>query len=207
MAYSIKLIRKNEQTTNEWSGGFTTQLAIYPEDANYIERNFKWRISSAIVEVEESIFTPLPNINRLIMVIDGEITLQHEGHHSVHLKPYEQDRFSGGWTTRSFGKVRDFNLMLSEGCSGELEAITVEKDSYHFTVKPNNVDGRQIAEAFYCINGPFNITIDDQEVIDVEEGDLILLNGEHLETSIPIKLSNKAEDEVNIIRASVIFGD
>lgn len=205
MPYSIKLIRKSEQTTKEWSGGFTTQLAIYPEDADYIERNFKWRISSAIVELEESVFTPLPGINRLIMVIDGEIKLEHEGHHHVHLKPYEQDRFSGGWTTRSFGKVRDFNLMLSEGCSGNLEAITVEKSGYYEIVNPNNSDRRQIAEAFYCINGPVNIMIDDQEAIIVEEGDLILLSSEHMETSITIKLFNRAEAEADVIRASVIF--
>ncbi|ATP41663.1 hypothetical protein CSE16_17385 [Solibacillus sp. R5-41] len=205
MPYSIQLIRKNEQTTNKWSGGFTTQLAIYPENADYLERNFKWRISSAIVELEESIFTPLPGINRLIMVIDGELTLEHEGHHHVHLKPYEQDRFNGGWTTRSFGKVRDFNLMLSEGCNGYLEAITVEKGGYHETVNLNNPDKLQIAEAFYCINGQVHITIDDQEAIDVEEGDLILLSREHLETSSPIKLFNRAEAEANVIRASVIF--
>ncbi|MCH7323286.1 HutD family protein [Solibacillus sp. MA9] len=205
MSYSIQLIRKNEQTTNEWSGGFTTQLAIYPEDADYKERNFKWRISSAIVELEESVFTSLPDINRLIMVIDGEMTLKHEGHHHVHLKPFEQDRFSGGWTTRSFGKVRDFNLMLSEGCNGDLEAITVEKGGYHETVNPNNPIGRQIAEAFYCITGPLQITIDDQEAIDVEEGDLLLLNSEPSETSISIKIINKAEAEANVIRASVIF--
>ncbi|WP_274310225.1 HutD family protein [Solibacillus daqui] len=205
MMYSIQLIRKNEQTTNEWSGGFTTQLAIYPEDADYKERNFKWRISSAIVELEESIFTPLPDINRLIMVIDGEMTLKHEGHHQVHLKPFEQDRFSGGWTTRSFGKVRDFNLMLSEGCSGDIEAIAVEKGGYHETVNPNNPAERQIAEAFYCITGPLHITIDDQEAIDVEEGDLLLLNSEPSETSITIKINNKAETEANVIKASVIF--
>ncbi|MEK4230569.1 HutD/Ves family protein [Solibacillus sp. FSL H8-0538] len=205
MPYSIQLIRKNEQTTNEWSGGLTTQLAIYPEDADYTERNFKWRISSAIVEFEESVFTPLPDINRLIMVIDGEMTLKHEGHHHVHLKPYEQDRFNGGWTTRSFGKVRDFNLMLAEGCSGDLEAITVEKGGYHETVNPKNPDGHQIAEAFYCINGPVHITIGDQAAIDLEEGDFILLNREHLETSSSITLFNRAEAEANVIRASVIF--
>ncbi|MGE7023839.1 HutD/Ves family protein [Solibacillus cecembensis] len=205
MPYSIQLIRKNDQTTNEWSGGFTTELAIYPQEANYIERNFKWRMSSALVEIEESVFTLLPDINRLIMVIDGEITLQHEGHHHVHLKPYEQDRFSGGWTTRSFGKVRDFNLMMSEGCIGNIEAMTVERGSYHEIANLNNRGVRQMAEAFYCINGPVHITIDDLEEIVIEEGDLILLHSEQLETSIPIKLFNRAQVEANVIRASVIF--
>lgn len=205
MTFSIQLIRKNEQTANEWSGGLTTQLAIYPAEAEYTERNFKWRISSAIVELESSVFTPLPGIDRLIMVIDGEMTLEHEGHHHVHLKPYELDRFSGGWTTRSFGKVRDFNLMLAKGCSGDLKAMTVEQGGYHETASFTNSDGRQTAEAFYCVNGPIQMTFDGQEAIVVEEGDLILLNSELSETSIPIKLVNKAEAAASVIRASVIF--
>ncbi|WP_318617777.1 HutD family protein [Sporosarcina sp. YIM B06819] len=205
MSYSIQLIRKNEQTSNEWSGGLTTQLAIYPEDADYKERNFKWRISSAVVELEESVFTVIPGIHRLIMVIDGEMTLEHEGHHHIHLKPYELDRFSGSWTTRSFGKVRDFNLMLAEGCSGDLKAIPVEKGGYYETISMNNSDGRQTAEAFYCVNGQIHMTIDNQEAIVVEEGDLILVNRERPETNIPIKLFNKAAASANVIRASVIF--
>ncbi|WP_153732112.1 HutD/Ves family protein [Sporosarcina obsidiansis] len=205
MPYSIQLIRKNDQITNEWSGGLTTQLAIYPEDADYAKRNFTWRISSAIVEVEESVFTPLPDIQRLLMVIDGELTLKHEGHHQVHLQPYEQDRFCGGWTTRSLGKVRDFNLMLAEGCDGELEAIAIERGDLHVIDSPNNSDGRQITEAFFCNHGPIHLSIDSQEVIEVEEGDLILINRERLEPSISIKLFNKSEVEANVIRARVIF--
>ena len=205
MSYSIKLIKKNEQTSNEWSGGITTQLAIYPEDADYNKRNFRWRISSAIVELEESVFTRLPDVWRLIMVIDGQMTLEHEGYHRVHLKPYEQDSFSGGWTTKSFGKVRDFNLMLAEGCSGELEALTIRKEEYNETFSPNNRDLLQSVESFYCVNGHINMIIDDQESIELEEGDLILLRGERSTRSINIKMLNKDEAAANVIRASVTF--
>ena len=205
MSYSIKLIKKNEQTSNEWSGGITTQLAIYPEDADYNKRNFRWRISSAIVELEESVFTRLPDVWRLIMVIDGQMTLEHEGYHRVHLKPYEQDSFSGGWITKSFGKVRDFNLMLAEGCSGELEALTIRKEEYNETFSPNNRDLLQSVESFYCVNGHINMIIDDQESIELEEGDLILLRGERSTRSINIKMLNKDEAAANVIRASVTF--
>ncbi|WP_191991995.1 HutD/Ves family protein [Bacillus aerolatus] len=205
MSYSIQVIRKNEQISNEWSGGITTQLAIYPEDADYNKRNFKWRISSAMVEVEESLFTSLPNIWRLIMVIDGEMVLEHEGHHRVLLKPYEQDSFSGGWTTRSIGKVRDFNLMLAEGCSGELKAINIEKGIYNERLSNKNLDLLQATECFYCVNGNVNMIIDDQESIDLDEGDLIVLSGESSEKNINIKLSNKSEMTANVIRANIFF--
>ncbi|WP_301110002.1 HutD family protein [Sporosarcina sp.] len=204
MSYSIQLIRKDEQITTEWSGGDTTQLAIYPEDAQYTQQNFKWRISTAVVEAEESVFTPLPTIDRLIMVIDGEMTLKHEGHHHVHLTPYEQDRFNGGWTTRSYGKVRDFNLMLAKGCNGELEAITVETDGDYKIVSPH-ANELQTFQAFYCVNGPVYLTVNDKEKFDVEDGDLFLLHREGLDSCVSIKFFNKAEVEATVIRASVVF--
>ena len=87
MCYSIELIKKEEQTTTNWSGGTTTELAIYPKDAIYSQRNFKWRLSSAVVNDEKSTFTSLKGIWRLIMVLDGELTLEHKGKHTVHLNP------------------------------------------------------------------------------------------------------------------------
>ena len=125
MSYNIEIIRKKQHKTSEWSGGTTTELYIYPKDSLYGDRNFKWRLSSAKVEVEQSTFTSLPGISRLIMVIEGELLLKHEGHHNAVLKAFEQDSFSGEWTTTSFGKVIDFNLMMAQGYKGKLEAISV----------------------------------------------------------------------------------
>src|SRR5579875_3661463 len=109
MSAAIQLIRRGEQTTNTWSGGTTTEIAIYPNNSEYGKRNFLWRLSTATVDVEESLFTPLPGISRILMVTEGTMTLQHEGHHSVHLAPFEQDKFEGAWTTRCMGRGRDFN--------------------------------------------------------------------------------------------------
>jgi len=66
MGYEVKLITKEQQKTSKWSGGTTTQLAIYPEDADYGKRNFTWRLSTATVEAAESVFTSLPGIDRII---------------------------------------------------------------------------------------------------------------------------------------------
>ncbi|MFK2825979.1 HutD family protein [Bacillus sp. B190/17] len=205
MSYSIQMVRKSEQVSNEWSGGVTTQLAIYPEHADYSKRDFKWRMSSAMVEVEESVFTPLPGIWRLIMVVDGEMTLEHEGHHRIHLKPYEQDSFSGGWTTRSAGKVRDFNLMLAEGCSGELKAMNIGEEVHHEELSDQHTDFLQAVHAFYCTNGHVNMVIDEKDSIELAEGDLIILNRENLEKNIHVKLLSNSESGANVIRASALF--
>ena len=130
MSYNIEIIRENQHKTSKWSGGTTTELYIYPEDSLYGQRNFKWRLSSAKVEVEKSTFTSLPGISRHIMVIEGELFLEHEGHHNATLKAFEQDSFSGEWTTTSFGKVTDFNLMLAKGYKGKLEAISFNSGEF-----------------------------------------------------------------------------
>ncbi|MEL7633916.1 MULTISPECIES: HutD family protein [Sporomusa] len=177
MPYSVEIIRKMDQTTSDWSGGTTTQIAIYPKYAAYSERNFIWRLSSASVDSEKSIFTSLPEFWRLIMVLEGEMKLEHEGHHSVKLGPFEQDSFSGAWTTTSFGKVRDFNLMLAAGSVGQLTAIQTIPDTTISLdiVKADPDQFSKITSAFYCVLGDANITVGDNPACKISAGDVLLL--------------------------------
>lgn len=128
-------------TTTSWSGGTTTELFIWPAGASYAERNFDFRLSTATVEIEESDFTPLEGVQRTLMVLEGEMELQHEGHHSVKLGPFETDEFEGGWKTHSVGKCRDFNLMCRGNAKGEMtpfsltqfaEEVLLLNTGYHF---------------------------------------------------------------------------
>ena len=107
-----------------WSGGTTTQLAIYPENAVYADRDFLWRVSSATVDLEDSDFTPLPDYDRLIATLEGEIVLTHNGGAPLRLRPLEVHAFSGADATHSVGRCRDFNLMLRRGrASGTMEPL------------------------------------------------------------------------------------
>ncbi len=125
----FRLIKRHEQPTTNWSGGTTTQLAIYPEHASYLERTFVWRLSTAKVEIEESTFTLLPGFDRIIMPLEGQIQLTHEQQHQCSLKPFEQESFYGGWTTHCKGKCRDFNLMMKkDGCQGSLQHIHLKQE-------------------------------------------------------------------------------
>ena len=116
----IKLLRKQEQITTNWSGGTTTQLAIFPESADYSKRDFIFRISTARAETEESEFTNLPGVTRSIMVLDGTLILKHEGHYTKTLQKFDTDIFDGSWKISSKGKVTDFNLMTTGQASGML---------------------------------------------------------------------------------------
>lgn len=206
MSCEVKLIRKDQFKTSVWSGGTTTQLAIYPKDALYSERNFKWRLSSAKVEEEESVFTLLPGINRIIMILDGKLILEHEGHHSCILKPFEIDSFSGSWKTKSYGKVTDFNLMMSAECEGELEEVHLEKGKSK-TIKSGMDEKRflQNTKAIYCINGSIQVKTSDNDVLNLCEGDLALLTLESNIDTLAFSICNSGDKQADMVVANIRY--
>ena len=112
--------------TTAWSGGFTTQYLIWPREAEYPDRNFLWRISSATVENEESDFTALPDYYRFIATLKGEMHIAHSGGPEIHLLPYRVHSFDGADATISRGCCTDFNLMLRKGKAfGRLETLSI----------------------------------------------------------------------------------
>ena len=128
MKIEARLIKENEYITTEWSGGKTTELFIYPENTRYKDFNFKFRISSATVELEKSEFTKLPHIYRFITPLDNDLKLTHDHIDYINLKPYEIYEFQGDNHTSSFGKARDFNLMLRDGAKGQLQSICINRE-------------------------------------------------------------------------------
>jgi uncharacterized cupin superfamily protein len=207
MYCNIEVIRKNMHKTSDWSGGTTTELYIYPKDSSYANRNFKWRLSSAKVEVEKSTFTTLEGISRLIMIIEGELILEHEGHHNARLRAFEQDSFSGEWTTTSFGKVTDFNLMMAQDCKGKLEVISVKALEVKDILLDNNIkdveEFSQITEAFYIVKGDVGIATTAKERVNLNEGDLALVTRIEKENTSEFKIYSNSEEESKIIRATI----
>ncbi len=106
--------------TSSWSGGTTTELFIYPENASYAKREFLFRISSAAVELPESDFTPLEAVMRYITPLSGGFTLTHPGKAPVVMAPLDPPYyFSGETPTHCVGTATDFNLML-KGTDGRM---------------------------------------------------------------------------------------
>lgn len=203
MSADIEIIRKSQQITSKWSGGTTTELLIFPPDAEYAKRNFIWRLSSAKVEDEESVFTHLPGISRIIMVLKGKLLLQHEAHYSVELKPFDQDRFSGDWTTKSFGRVTDFNLMMAEGCTGNIEAIKIgTAKGIDLLLEDVKVNG-DFTEVLYCAEGQAEISIGSDKNLKLFEEDLAYIKTPINEKGTKVKLYNIGDKELKIIRTTV----
>ena len=118
MTKQLTLISPETYLSSTWSGGRTTQLCLLPAGASYAERNFDLRISSATVEMEESVFSDLRGYSRIIAPLEGSFDLQHpdrKGLQHFHLERYQLHAFDGGEKTLCRGRGRDFNVIFRHG--------------------------------------------------------------------------------------------
>ncbi|WP_461614514.1 HutD family protein [Clostridium sp. Marseille-QA1073] len=207
MSYSIELIHNEDYKTSNWSGGTTTELAIHPITSDYKSLNFKWRLSSAKVELEESTFTYLPNTSRFILSLDNPLKLQHENNKIINLKPFEVHNFSGEWETKSFGKVRDFNLMLRENSKGYVNSILLSNNNTYSVPKNNLIPKEEdeiLLESFYAADGDCNIIINDAENIKLAKNDLLLVTIKDFYDSLKITI-NSISEKAAIIRSTILY--
>ncbi|MHC1724344.1 MAG: HutD family protein [Aminipila sp.] len=196
----IRTYKKDEYKIGKWSGGTTTELGIYPDDYQYSERKFIWRLSSATVEIEESDFTSLPEYDRVLIVLDGEVVLVHKEIRVARLAQYEQDRFSGAFETKSFGKITDFNLMVKKGNQGFAEAITLTNECIPLKVDKFD-EYKKMSQGFYCAEGFCEISLNKQSY-QLNAGELLIINcdyGDIYETEI--------RGEGKTIRTHVYFNE
>ena len=175
------IFRKKDLKTSLWSGGTTTQLAIYPSDAEYKKQNFIFRISTALVTTEKSTFTELPGIFRLLMVLDGELEINHKDKYSKTLKKFDVDKFSGDWDTNSSGKIKDFNLMTTGTTTAALKSMILGKIEEREISLFNNFN----IIAYYAYKGDFTIVANNKKNT-INEGDIILFYKENINEQINI---------------------
>ena len=169
-----RLYEKNDFNIGKWSGGVTTEFAIYPETARYLERDFIWRLSSASVELEESSFTRLPDYDRTLLVLEGEAVLVHGDERTVKLAAMEQDSFDGGVKTKCFGRIRDYNLMVRKGCRGSLHVLDAESGAKPVPQSGCSENAHR-SYAFYCVSGYAVVSAEGRSHM-VKEGQQLVLN-------------------------------
>ena len=153
-AMKWKLLTRDDYVTTNWSGGTTTQLAIAPEGAVYADRDFLWRLSSATVELEHSDFTPLPDYDRLLAVLDGEIKLKIDQDEPFPLAPGKVVAFDGGVPVESWGQCVDFNLMVRKGTGTGFVTELRREGPYEETIQPG-AGTRSLA--VYCVSGTVSL--------------------------------------------------
>lgn len=193
-----KIYKETDFITSKWTGGTTRQLAIFPQESKYLERNFVWRLSSATCDLEETTFSKLPDYDRVLMVLSGDVVLAHQDVRVARLHALEQDRFDGAYTTKSFGKITDYNLMVKKGNEGFLDVITAEEQS-----KPLERESCPFYEccttALYCTEGFAAVTI-GKETLMVTAGQQLVINDENRN---PAGIS--VMGEATLIRAQIFY--
>ena len=168
----INHTKKEQLNTSVWSGGTTTQLVIYPKEAIYKNLDFIFRISTATIEIEKSTFTSLPNVSRIIMVLDGELTIQHKSQYTKQLKKFDTDVFSGDWETTSIGKATDFNVMTKGLTKASALGFSLAEKS-----KKELILNSQIM-ALYVSSGKVVIEESSSQNIHINQGDIVLISRE-----------------------------
>lgn len=167
---TTKLLPSSKFKPNQWPGGTTTELFIFPLTSNYHQRDFDFRLSTATVEVESSDFTPLHGVARTLMVLDGKMNLSHKGQHSSELDKFSVDRFDGGWETTSIGKCTDFNLMTIGQASGDQQGLDIQKGRQIDFPIQNSLSWLFL----YIYTGELSIGI-NKEQYTIKKGDLLAI--------------------------------
>ena len=169
MKISVK--KEKDCKVVNWANGTSTELFVFPADGNFQTRDFTFRISTATVEAEETTFSDFSSLTRILMILEGNITLIHEGRYSKELKPFDQDTFDGSWPTKSQGKVRDFNVMFKENVEGNVT---------HFAMNAGELESFSLSgthDFFFVQNGSFRF-----KDLELQKNDLLIIERENSES-------------------------
>ena len=192
--YSVT--RKKEDESTSWAGGTTSQLFLLPVDADPGKRDFLFRVSTASVDVEESTFTSFEGFDRIIMTLDGDLTLSHDGGEEINLKKFEPHLFDGGAQTRSRGMVHDFNCIMDrKTCRGETTAMTLSKGSVLHPRKGNYGAGLEL-EIIYCAAGRLTFRYGGNEE-RLDQGDVLAIDHSLIDSRY--RLSNEEDQPCDLV--------
>lgn len=200
----LEKIESKDYIVSDWSGGKTTQIMIDPPGALYADRDFHFRLSSATVELEESVFTSLPDYDRIIAPIEGELKLYYnENETPVALHALECDAFDGAWNTRSEGKVVDYNLMTRKGvCRGNSYALIVGAGQYAELFCESI--GKRNVFLCWCVQGNADLTAGEQSV-SLSSYDAARLEIAGGDTALRVRIRGVGKTAVRIMVAQVSF--
>jgi environmental stress-induced protein Ves len=198
-----RIITKDKVKKRSWSGGTVNQLFIYPENADFDNKDFIFQVSTATVDVEESLFTFFDNYDRIIMTTDNEFVLVHNDKEEIFLAKNEPHIFYGGDKTQGKGKVNDFNLIMKRGvCRGDVMSLSMAAGSVVFPRKGNDKCARTL-EIVYCAHGRLTLRSGKNQE-HLEQGDVLVID--HGEMNNKYLLSNEEDQVCEIVMTKVMIG-
>ncbi|BFM44528.1 HutD family protein [Flavobacterium sp. CFS9] len=120
---NINLLPKENCKAAVWSGGLTYEYLIHPKTANYADRDFTFRISSATIEQEPSVFTQFKGYHRYLVMLDNSLDIEINQEKRIY-EQYEIMEFNSNDNVTSYTKGIDFNWMVSEKISRHQLIVT-----------------------------------------------------------------------------------
>ncbi len=194
------LYKEEDYKITPQMGGNTKELAVFPKTAEYLERNFIWRMSLDTVNAEETTFSRLTDYDRVLVVLEGETVLSYENQRVARLANLEQDRFDGAWKTHSFGSFSSINLMVRKGCEGYIDLIFPKKEADILPV-PAESEKTNAEHILYCSEGYCVVTC-GRESIMMKEGQTLVISC--CESKQP---EYSVMGEGTLIRAAIFYDD
>ncbi|NLY82224.1 MAG: HutD family protein [Clostridiales bacterium] len=189
MEYSY--IKKDSGNKTHWSGGQTQEYAIFPQNSNYALRSFIWRLSSSTIDTEDATFTNLPDFDRVLVVLDGEVDLSYDGNPPVHLEKYDVNSFGGEQSTKSKGNISDYNLIIRKGNKGFISTLKVSAAEGNKVVVSSEEESAAekeydyVMNSYYCAEGYAVANFNDQTIM-LKVGDQLIVekaSGEEFDLS------------------------
>ena len=111
---TLTVLRAADRKAVPWKngGGVTREIAAWPPGSGFDD--FAWRVSMAEVR-EDGLFSSFPGVDRILMVLEGELRLTLQGVGVFDLSPSSAPlRFSGAapvCANLTAGPVLDLNVM------------------------------------------------------------------------------------------------
>ena len=139
----VQLLPATQRHAVPWKnrGGVTSEIAVHPPGASLQE--FDWRISCAQVD-SAGPFSSFPGIDRIIVILEGELSLQVADQPAVVLSPesapwgFPGDAASAGAPLA--GPVHDLNVMTRRGrCAARVQRCLVEERAKFSFTAPTTV--------------------------------------------------------------------
>lgn len=159
-SYSMTALGPSNFLTLLWRNrqGKTSQMVIYPPEADSSEGHFLFRITKAPVANNAS-WSLFPGYNRHVLVLEGQgIRLDHGPHGTAELTRYSKPHlFAGEWETQptlAQGPIVDFNVMVAHGRAEtaiDVHGVEKEKKIICSLVAPFHF--------FYCAEGRVQATL------------------------------------------------
>ncbi|RKR08290.1 environmental stress-induced protein Ves [Flavobacterium sp. 90] len=158
---NINLFPKKDCKASIWSGGLTYEYMIYPKTANYADRDFVFRISSATIEEVPSKFTKFKGFYRYLVMLDNSLHIEINKEKKIYEK-YEIMEFNSDDEVTSYTKGIDFNWMVSEKIR-------------HHKLKITNINQNYNAEIIVLFSlDTTTITVNEKQY-DLEPYDLLVI--------------------------------